>query len=762
MSSQRLTIGFLIHHLDNDYSKALLKGAAEAAKELDVNLAIFPGRSLNSQLDDRKHTAFEYQYNVIYSFVSAQSLDAAVLSAGTLGSFVSKDEFKKFVDGFQGLPILTTENKVEGYPCVRMSSSGIKDLVRHLAQDHGRKRIAFVSGPRGNADADERLHCYIEALEENGLEYCPDLVAYGKFSEYCADLVGNLIDQNSDIDAICFANDMMCKGGYQAIESRGLRVGEDIAVTGYDDSEVAVSLKPMLTTVRADASRLGARAVREAVRLARGETAEDVSLGSAPVYRFSCGCAKQNGETDDILKKPPEDAANQILGEWIPRYEELLSRSAQLGEFRDYLTELFRYACGGREYGEIFAKSYFSRIIDSSFEKLIPAETLMNILKKAHSVASDACAASGCSAEKALRVMNIVSGCLETAAERIIISHYNQTSDIAFTHFLISNITKDMTIYGEDEEKCFFSIVNILYRVHLDSSYIYTYETPVINVKKSLWKLPKTIYLQAYHNGEQLTAMTGEARKLSSDEFLNNRYMPKDRRMTTVVSPLFINEEQYGIIVCELENKYFPLIYSITPQICTAIKLTNLVVQLESSLSAAESRNNMLNLISMSDELTGIYNRRGFYVFANRILKDPANEGRRAVLIYADLDNLKKINDSFGHEDGDYAIASAAGILKKSLRTSDVVARMGGDEFAAFAICDDKEIASHLPERIKSIARAHNQNSGKPYNITVSIGIYELICSPELNIQQFIDKADTSLYLDKKNKSFDILKHDGE
>ncbi|MCM1579686.1 MAG: substrate-binding domain-containing protein, partial [Ruminococcus sp.] len=293
---KRLTIGFMIHHLDNDYSKALLKGAAEAARELDADLAIFPGRSLNSQLDDKKYAAFEYQNNVIYGFISEKSLDAAVCSAGTLGSFVTKEEFKSFLDGYEGLPIITTENKVRGYPCVRMLGTGIKDLVSHLVKHHGRKHIAFVSGPKGNADADERLQCYIDALAENGLEYDPNLVAYGKFSEYCVDIVGDLIDRNEGkIDGICFANDMMCKGGYKAIEQRGLRVGTDISVTGYDDSEVAVSLKPPLTTVRADAAILGARAVREAVRLARGEKIEeDIFLGSSPVYRLSCGCARQS------------------------------------------------------------------------------------------------------------------------------------------------------------------------------------------------------------------------------------------------------------------------------------------------------------------------------------------------------------------------------------------------------------------------------------------------------------------------------------
>lgn len=145
-------------------------------------------------------------------------------------------------------------------------------------------------------------------------------------------------------------------------------------------------------------------------------------------------------------------------------------------------------------------------------------------------------------------------------------------------------------------------------------------------------------------------------------------------------------------------------------------------------------------------------------MYANRILKAPENEGRQAVVIFGDLDNLKKINDSFGHEEGDYAIVTAANVIKNSLRNSDVVARIGGDEFAAFAICDDREIVAQLPERIKGIAEAHNNASTKPYNVTISVGIYELVCSPELNIQQFMDYADSALYEDKKRKNSDIMK----
>lgn len=760
--SGKLTVGVFIHHLDNDYSKAFLKGTAAAANDLDVNLAIFPGRALDCQLADRRYTVYEYQNNVVYSFASSKSMDALIVSAGTIATCVSHDEFKEFLDGYEGLPLLTTETKFEGYPCIRLSGSGIKELVSHLVHEHGRKHIAFVSGPEGNTDADERLNHYKEALAENGLEFDPDLVTYGNFSEYCVDIVSDLIDRNEGkIDAICFANDMMCRGGYKAIESKGLRVGKDIAVTGYDDSEVAATLRPMLTTVRADASKLGYRAVEEAVHMAKGEKVEDICIDSTPVFRFSCGCsfqAEQKVTLDRLDEASVRKAVDNILSEHIQRYEVSMRKHDCIKRLHEFAHKLISYAAGADiSVEELFSKSYFSRIMDSDIWKLVSPEAFLRIMKSIRSASLSAC--EGDMMGRKLNVLKILEGSMEVASECIVNMHYTTMNDITFTHFLIGNITKDMTIYDSDDEKCYFSIVNDLYRAHVDSSFVYTFEEPIIHDPKSEWKLPETILLRAYNDGDKLAAVTGEACKLPSSRIITNQYTPNDRNRIMVVSPLFMNEEQYGVIVCEMENEYFTYIYSITPQICSAIKLTNLVAKLESSLDAAQSRNNVLNRMSMIDELTGVYNRRGFYVSANRILKAAENEGRQAAIIFGDLDNLKKVNDTFGHDDGDYAIVSCAEFLKKSLRTTDVVGRIGGDEFAAFAICDDADIIAKLPTRIKGIASKHNEVSDKPYNVTVSIGIYPIICSPELNIQEFMDKADNALYEDKKKKNPDIMKH---
>lgn len=760
--SGKLTVGVFIHHLDNDYSKAFLKGTAAAANDLDVNLAIFPGRALDCQLADRRYTVYEYQNNVVYSFASSKSMDALIVSAGTIATCVSHEEFKEFLDGYEGLPLLTTETKFEGYPCIRLSGSGIKELVSHLVHEHGRKHIAFVSGPEGNTDADERLNHYKEALAENGLEFDPNLVTYGNFSEYCVDIVSDLIDRNEGkIDAICFANDMMCRGGYKAIESKGLRVGKDIAVTGYDDSEVAATLRPMLTTVRADASKLGYRAVEEAVHMAKGEKVEDICIDSTPVFRFSCGCsfqAEQKVTLDRLDEASVRKAVDNILSEHIQRYEVSMRKHDCIKRLHEFAHKLISYAAGADiSVEELFSKSYFSRIMDSDIWKLVSPEAFLRIMKGIRSASLSAC--EGDMMGRKLNVLKILEGSMEVASECIVNMHYTTMNDITFTHFLIGNITKDMTIYDSDDEKCYFSIVNDLYRAHVDSSFVYTFEEPIIHDPKSEWKLPETILLRAYNDGDKLAAVTGEACKLPSSRIITNQYTPNDRNRIMVVSPLFMNEEQYGVIVCEMENEYFTYIYSITPQICSAIKLTNLVAKLESSLDAAQSRNNVLNRMSMIDELTGVYNRRGFYVSANRILKAAENEGRQAAIIFGDLDNLKKVNDTFGHDDGDYAIVSCAEFLKKSLRTTDVVGRIGGDEFAAFAICDDADIIAKLPSRIKGIASKHNEVSDKPYNVTVSIGIYPIICSPELNIQEFMDKADNALYEDKKKKNPDIMKH---
>lgn len=755
---KRLNIGVMIHYLDNDYSKILLRGVISAAEEMDVNLVIMPGRSLNCQLNDLKHTTYEYQYNSIYSYATAQNLDALIVSAGTVGQFVSPDEFKKFLGGFKKIPVITLESVVSGYPCIRLSSSGIKDIVNHLVTVHNRKNIAFVSGPKGNTDAEERLNYYRQALEENGMEFNPELVAYGRFSEYCVDLVGELLDRNErKIDAICFANDMMCKGGYTAIEQRGLVIGKDISVTGYDDSEIASALTPQLSTIRADASVLGYRALEEAVKLAKGEETETfINLESTCIKRQSCGCdALWNNysaeHAEGIRNSSPEKLATLIIKEYISGDDSSWDETVK--ELKAVIVKFFEYTINMGETDPSDQRGIFDAILSNGLIKALSPGTFIDLLRAVRYISVVLCNDNH---EKILAVHNVIEQGFDAVADYLLYCNANDKNDLTFTHFLINNISKDMLVAGADEKQRYLSIVENLSRMHMKCSYIYTFEEPVLSHSSADWKRPQYMYLRSYHDDEKVENVPFNEQKVRTSSFLRNKM--SDRRRTLVLFPLFTNEENYGIIATEMEFDYFPYIYSIAPQICTAIKLTDLIKQLENSLDAATSRNNQLNRISMHDELTGVFNRRGFYQSANSIFAAPENDGRKCVLIFADLDNLKQINDNFGHEEGDFAIKAAASFLKNGLRNTDVVARIGGDEFTAFALCEDEKIIKSIPGRIKKIAEKYNQSSDKEYNITISIGIYELSCNPSGNIQNYMDEADSSLYEDKKNKNRDIFK----
>jgi diguanylate cyclase (GGDEF)-like protein len=173
---------------------------------------------------------------------------------------------------------------------------------------------------------------------------------------------------------------------------------------------------------------------------------------------------------------------------------------------------------------------------------------------------------------------------------------------------------------------------------------------------------------------------------------------------------------------------------------------------LEESLAKSVAANKKLDEMSRIDPMTGVTNRRGFFMTIREILKDPVNHGKKAVAIYADMDNLKIVNDEFGHDEGDFAIKTIAKVLSESFRSSDVVGRMGGDEFAAFAIIKQDGHADKIKERIQNSMKAFNDQSDKPYYVNISIGLIEFIIDDTVEIEQVLTKADAELYIEKKEK----------
>jgi two-component system, cell cycle response regulator len=159
-----------------------------------------------------------------------------------------------------------------------------------------------------------------------------------------------------------------------------------------------------------------------------------------------------------------------------------------------------------------------------------------------------------------------------------------------------------------------------------------------------------------------------------------------------------------------------------------------------------------LKSLAITDELTGLYNRRGFLVLARKQLEMAARVKKILWLIYLDIDNMKWINDNLGHKQGDDALISMADILKQTFRESDIIARTGGDEFAIVALNEFEPDPYKMIARIQENTTNFNANQGKPYKLSVSTGLVACDSVPDCNINELISIADKFMYEEKKNK----------
>jgi diguanylate cyclase (GGDEF)-like protein len=159
-----------------------------------------------------------------------------------------------------------------------------------------------------------------------------------------------------------------------------------------------------------------------------------------------------------------------------------------------------------------------------------------------------------------------------------------------------------------------------------------------------------------------------------------------------------------------------------------------------------------LRTLSLSDELTGLYNRRGFFILAEQQIKIANRTRRGMLLVSADLDGLKKINDGFGHHEGDRAIVDAAQLLRQSFRESDIISRIGGDEFVIL-ITEKPEInAEVLFTRLEKNLEVHNHRVHRPYSFSISMGVATFDPQNPADLNTLLVEADKSMYENKKHK----------
>ena len=162
--------------------------------------------------------------------------------------------------------------------------------------------------------------------------------------------------------------------------------------------------------------------------------------------------------------------------------------------------------------------------------------------------------------------------------------------------------------------------------------------------------------------------------------------------------------------------------------------------------------NRSLQSRSMTDELTGVCNRRGFFVLSRQFLNRAHEQGKGVFVVFVDVDGLKRINDEGGHGKGDVTLKRTAEILTMTFRKSDIVARLGGDEFAVVTMDHGRESASRLIARLQANIKRHADEQPYCHPIALSVGVVHSDPRDARSIEELTTRADALMYVEKRSK----------
>ncbi|WP_353932556.1 sensor domain-containing diguanylate cyclase [Okeanomitos corallinicola TIOX110] len=180
-------------------------------------------------------------------------------------------------------------------------------------------------------------------------------------------------------------------------------------------------------------------------------------------------------------------------------------------------------------------------------------------------------------------------------------------------------------------------------------------------------------------------------------------------------------------------------------------RVKNRTIALEREIEERKVAEAEVRRLSLTDELTGLYNRRGFFVIAEQQLKLAKRTQISTYLMFIDLDGLKQINDKLGHEMGDIAIVTAANLMKQTFRQSDTLGRLGGDEFVVLLQGDNPSLEVII-ERFKYSIDEYNRSSNQSFEVSMSIGVVNYDYNQPVSLDHLITIADELMYQQKRAK----------
>lgn len=327
----RFHFGLLVDWISSPYHLDLISGVEAFAAENNINLFCFETGRFKSPYD------WEKNKNLLFDFISRDYFDGLLVPGHSLSVFSGPQHLEKQLKHHKDIPIVALGDSLQCFPSICVdNTAGMKALVDHMITGHGYRKIAFIKGPKNNPESDCRFETFKEILSSHSIAIDQKMIVEGSFIRSSGkEAVKTLLDDRKiKPEAIVAANDAMALGVIEELLLRRVRIPDDIAVSGFDNTPN--SCTQLLTTVNQPLYQQGWMAASCLYSIISGKPYEEkVTLSSSLLIRESCGC--KGPEVVGEFKKH-----ETITDQYLPFSDTLQESLDSLGEELVTATDTFK------------------------------------------------------------------------------------------------------------------------------------------------------------------------------------------------------------------------------------------------------------------------------------------------------------------------------------------------------------------------------------------------------------------------------------